>query len=295
MGELITIEQQAVLTERFDAISADLDKRIQTVTNMVVSDDNYKDAKKIRADVRKEAKTYADDFKVVKEQALAPWNTVEDAYKTKIRNKYSEADRILKEKIDEITDGIKQQKEDEVRSYFEEIKTATPGVDWLTYEDLVRARGLKVGMSDSMKGLKDEVKTYVTDIGSEIDAISRDEENGAQVMDEYRRNGFQYAQAVATVHDRIERARQAAEELERRKAERAEAEERARKAKAAAAIEDKPEPPVETTNDVKEDAPAEEPETTYTATFTVYGTMDQIKSLIGFMNENGIEYKQIKK
>lgn len=290
MEELITIKQEAVLAERFDAIAGELDKRIKIAEGLAVTEDTYKDAKKIRAQLNKEAAAYADDFKQIKSAVLTPWNAIEDAYKAKVRDKYAEADGILKRKIDEITSGIKQQKESDVRAYFAEVKAATAGVDWLMYDDLARARGIKVGMSDSMKSLRDEVRTYVENIARDVDAISRDSENGGEIMGEYRSNGFCYSQAVSTVHDRIERAQKAKEELERRQAERAAAEERAKAAREAAA---QAEPEAQEAPQIVEEPPKAQ-EKRYTATFTVSGTLDQMKSLVRFLAENGMPYTQIK-
>ena len=84
-NHLITIEQSAVITERFDEIGRELDRRVELARGMVVSEENYKDAKKIRADVGKEAAAYAEDFKKIKGNALAPWRKIEDAYHAKVR------------------------------------------------------------------------------------------------------------------------------------------------------------------------------------------------------------------
>ena len=74
MAELIRIDQAIKLTTEFEQVSKEIDKKIETANSLVVSEDNYKEVKKIRAELNKEAKMYAEDFKAIKESVLATWN-----------------------------------------------------------------------------------------------------------------------------------------------------------------------------------------------------------------------------
>lgn len=121
MENIVKIVQPAILAEQFDAIGKDVDEKITRVQGLVVSDQNYKDAKKIRASLNREAAAYASDFREIKKQALAPWEAIEARYNSNIRDKYREADKIMKEKISTIEGGLKGQKEQEVMDYFEEL------------------------------------------------------------------------------------------------------------------------------------------------------------------------------
>ena len=86
MAELIRIDQAIKLTTEFEQVSKEIDKKIETANSLVVSEDNYKEVKKIRAELNKEAKQYAEDFKTIKESVLATWNECEDTYKKMIRD-----------------------------------------------------------------------------------------------------------------------------------------------------------------------------------------------------------------
>lgn len=273
--ELITVEQQSILTEHFDDISAQLDNTLQIVSGMVVSEDNYKDAKKIRAEINKDAKGYADAFKQVKASVLDPWNQIEAAYKVKVRDKYAEADRTLKAKINEITDGIKENKTEEVRAFFDEHAKAA-GLDWLRYEMM----GQRVGMSDSMKSLKDSVTNFIQMVSADVDAINA-QPDGPAIMTEYKRNGLQISAAIRTVEDRMEAERREAEARKEREAARQAAAEREKAVK----------------DVIREEAPemkAPEPEAEkrLSATFTAIGTKEQLKALVHFMRAQNIEFTQ---
>lgn len=274
-NKLITIEQSAVLTERFAEIEKELDRRVELARGMVVSEENYKDAKKIRADVRKEAAAYAEDFKKIKAAALAPWQKVEDAYKAKVRDKYAEADGILKRKVDTITGGIKAEKEKAIRAYFEDLKAAE-GVPWLTFDQT----GIRVTMSDSEKKLKEQAQEIVQKVRAEEASIDG-MESAAEIMVEYRKS-LDFAGAVAIVNRRAEAKREQEERIERQRAAREEEKRHAREIEEAAAM--------PTVRKVEEPAPAKE----YTATFTVRAAKEKLKSLVEFMRASNINFQQIK-
>lgn len=273
MNQIITVDQQAVLTSRFDAISNELDSKRQLVEGMIVSEESYKDAKAIRASLNKEAKEYADEFKAVKEQVLRPWNDIEAEYKSKISGKYSEMDQVLKEKIYEIEDGLKAKKKTEIEEYFNELKVALD-IGFVKFSDT----NVKVGLSNSLTSLKKEVKEWcenIADTTATINAMP----DGAEIFAEWQRNGFYLAQAIDTVNRRHEAIEQAKALQEKKQAE-AEAEaERVAEMEKVAEVEK-----VEVVEAPKE-------EKTYCAEFRVVGTMDQFKALKSFLVDNEIRFE----
>lgn len=280
-NELITVEQQAVLSERFDIISGQIDEKIALANGMEISDDNYKDAKKIRAGMNKEAKVYADEFKEVEETVLAPWNRCKAAYQEKVRDKYREIDSVLRDKIGEIEGGLKAEKEQEIVSFFEEHRKAND-LDFVTYGSL----RIKVGLSDSLTSLKKQVSASVEQIAKDRDVIIG-MEDGAEVMTEYQNNGYSLTDAIARVKDRHERIRLQQEAQEKQKA--AAAEKKAHEDEIKQQLEDEaPSAPVE----------IEEPELAkekgYSATFKVTGTIEQLTALSHYLKDNNFCYEQIK-
>lgn len=274
MNEIITVEQAVKLTSRFDEIAAELNEKKARVEALLVSEESRKDAKEIRAALNKDAKAYAEDFKTIKAQVLKPWSDVEAEYKAKIDTPFKEMDKLLKEKIDFIEDGLKAEKKTELLEYFEEYKLAL-GVTFVEFLDL----DIKVGLSQSLSALKKEVKEKLDGIFEDVSAIGKD----AEVLAEYQRNGFRLSLAIQTVADRQEAIRQAEELRAKRQAE-AEAEAKRVAEMEKIAAEHAPEH-VEVKVEPKE-------EKMLCVGFKVYGTLEQLKALKAFLVDNGYRYEQ---
>lgn len=269
-------------------MSKEIDKKIETANSLVVSEDNYKEVKKIRAELNKEAKQYAEDFKTIKESVLATWNECENTYKAMIRDKYAESDGILKSKVGEIEDGIKNEKREKVVEFFEKHR-ASRKLDFVTFDDM----NLKIGMSNSLASLKKEVTEKLDEILKGYEGAL---ETSPAVVAEFKENGFDFARAFTTVKDREERKRKAEEEQRAMLEARAERERKEAEAKALVQ-----ETEIKESDEVEEVAEVEQPstheedrETIYSVTFTVRGTRTELMDLSNFLKELNYEYKQIR-
>jgi ATP-dependent Lon protease len=104
--ERIAMTGETTLRGRVTAVGGIREKILAAkragITELILSDENRKDIKKIRAELNKERMAFAEEFTVVKAEVLGPWQAVEDAYKENVQSKYKEADAALKVKIDEI-------------------------------------------------------------------------------------------------------------------------------------------------------------------------------------------------
>ena len=280
MQEIITIKQLPVLEEKFAEIGKNIDEKLERCQKMTVSEENVKDVKKIRAELNKERSAFADDFKLIKEKVLSPWNIIEDSYRENIRDKYTRADSVLKDKISEIENGLKAEKEAEIRRYFEEHKTAN-GLDFITFENTE----LKIGLSTSMKSLKDTVDGFISRIKDDLNLIDTQVAKAA-IMAEYKMH-LNVAKAIKTVNDRMIRE---AEELQKAEEKtKAEAEKKAHAEKIKEAVPEAFAKPTIETAKTEEEKPAE----TYIS-FKVYGTMVDLRNVVRFLNENNYKYEQIK-
>lgn len=287
MAELIRIDQAIKLTTEFEQVSKEIDKKIETANSLVVSEDNYKEVKKIRAELNKEAKQYAEDFKAIKESVLATWNECENTYKSMIRDKYAVSDVILKSKVGEIEDGIKDEKRKKVVEFFEKHR-ASRKLDFVTFEDM----NLKIGMSNSLASLKKEVTEKLDEILKGYEGAL---ETSPDVVAEFKENGFDFARAFTTVKDREERKRKAEEERKAMLEARAERERKEAEAKAVVQeVEIKESDEVEEVTDSKPTAHEEEHEKIISVTFTVRGTREELIDLSNFLKELNYDYKQIK-
>lgn len=291
MAELIKVDQAIKLTTEFEQVSKEIDKKIETANALVVSEDNYKEVKKIRAELNKEAKQYAEDFKTIKESVLATWNECENTYKSMIRDKYAEGDGILKAKVGEIEDGIKNEKREKVVEFFEKHR-ASRKLDFVTFDDM----NLRIGMSNSLTSLKREVTEKLDEILKGYEGAM---EVSPDVVAEFKLNGYDFARAFTTVKDREERKRKAEEERKAMLEARAERERKEAEARAAIqeteVIEHDEVEEEQAVESVERDHPhvEEEHEQIYTVTFTVRGTRDELTDLSNFLKELNYDYKQI--
>lgn len=287
MAELIRVDQAIKLTTEFEQVSKEIDKKIETANSLVVSEDNYKEVKKIRAELNKEAKQYAEDFKAIKESVLATWNECEDTYKKMIRDKYAVSDVILKSKVGEIEDGIKDEKRKKVVEFFEKHR-ASRKLDFVTFDDM----NLKIGMSNSLASLKKEVTEKLDEILKGYEGAL---ETSPDVVAEFKENGFDFARAFTTVKDREERKRKAEEERKAMLEARAERERKEAEAKAIVQeTEIKESDEVEEAAEEKPSTHEEEHEKIYSVTFTVKGSREELIDLSNFLKELNYDYKQIK-
>lgn len=288
-NELITVKQLPVLDERFKEIGAALDEKVERCKAMVVTDENRKDIKKIRAELNKERMAFAEEFTVVKAEVLGPWQAVEDAYKENVQSKYKEADAALKVKIDEIEQGLKDKKEVEIRKFFEE-HLAAAGIDFVTWEQA----GIKVGLSDSKKSLQEQAKAFVDRVTQDIALIDTDK-HAAEIMAEYKKT-LNASQAIMTVRDRFEREERERKEREAREEARRQQEEHERmvaEQMKQAAQEAVAMPTVTPIEEPVHPVPQQPQEQILSVAFKVTGTLSEIKALVRTLEDAGIKYEQI--
>ncbi|MBQ9348343.1 MAG: DUF1351 domain-containing protein, partial [Oscillibacter sp.] len=237
--ELIAVRQVPVIEENLLEARKAVEARIADALAMACTEETYKAVKKIRSDLRKEYADLEARRKAVKAAILAPYDKFEDAYKENIGDFYTNADKKLKARIDEVEDGLRAQKETEVRAHFDQCRV-TFGID----PDLVsfERSGVKVTISASTGALKAKATEYLSRIAGDLELIET-QDHKDEVMAEYRKT-LDVSTAVLTVKQRHEEAEQ---ERKRREAEEA--------AKAA----EQDSSPVSTSIPVTEPSPASAP------------------------------------
>ena len=294
---LIIVKQLPVIEDQLAAVKESITERVNQALSLVCTEDTYKDIKKVRADLNKEYADLEAKRKEVKTAVLAPYEKFEKVYKECAGDLYADADRKLKAKIAEVEEGLRQQKITAVCDYFVEYRESMGLTeDLVKYDDM----GLKVGLSDSLTGLKKKVKDFLDHISDDLKAIESHEDKD-EIMTEYRR-GFNLANALSTVaarHKAIEDAKRLREEAEaRRKAQ----EEREKELAAVIAAQTEQVAPVaapvavEVAQVIPEPVAvpvAPEAEKTYSTSFKVTGTLDQLKALKKFLVEGGYTYEQL--
>lgn len=295
--ELITVKQLAVIEDQLEALHRELDNDLRILENLVPTDENYKELKKIRADWNKKLDALETARKRVKAEIESPYKKFEagpykDLY-TDIKKAVGRLDTGLKD----VEAAKKKLRQQEVETYFHDYRTSL-GLD----PTLVPSCPVVAGLSESMKSLKERVKAYLDKIDSDLKTIET-LENRDEIMAEYRLN-LDFNMAVRTVKDRI--ARQEAEKQAREAAEEARRAREAHEASVDAAIAENAVRPSESAEELIPDAPVayteEEEEIPAAETpvspkedeavlctkylgYQIYGTLPQLKALKAYLKE----------
>lgn len=210
MKDLIIIKQLPIIEERLKNLSAEIDEKIKKAKAMVCSEETVKTVKVIRAELRKDFTELEEQRKQVKEKVLAPYNQFEEVYKRYVSDKFTAADTELKNNISEVEKALKEQKEAEVRAYFEEY-LQSKNIDFVTYENA----SINVTLSASMKSLKEQSKAFIDRIASDL-ALIDTQNNKTEIMVEYKKH-LNVSLAITTVTERyiaIEKEQEKAVESE---------------------------------------------------------------------------------
>ena len=287
---LITIEQLPVIIyERLESVGQEIDKRIKALDldKQLVTEDTKKAVKDTRAMLNKELKDFEDQRKRIKEQVSAPYVAFEKAYNSFIKEKYEKADGILNMKIDEFDKRLKADKEARIKAYFTELCQAN-NIDFLPFERL----GLKIGLSDSDKSLKNLVNTNIDNVVKSlamIESLNDPDEYKAEILTDYK----QTLDVTTAIRNAQYRKQQREAELARIEAQKARAEQARLEAEAKA----KEVAPLQAPEVVKpqeqivknEAVPAPQEEILH-YTLGVSGTRAQLRALRQFLETNNINY-----
>ena len=179
MQDLIIIKQLPQIEEHLKELSIEVEQKVENAKSLICTEENVKTIKEVRADLNKEFKEVEKQRKTVKEQVLAPYMQFEEVYKQYISDKYRSADNDLKQKINLVEKELKEHKEQEIRDYFEEYKTAN-NIGFITYG---QAR-INVTLSASMKSLKEQAKQFIDKIVDDLKLIEtqRSEEHTSELQ-----------------------------------------------------------------------------------------------------------------
>lgn len=274
--ELISVKQIPIIEEQLKSVSAEIDKKVKNATNLICNEETVKTIKEVRAELNKVLKEFEAKRKEVKEEVLKPYNDFENIYKEYISDKFRNADLILKGRIEVVENELKAKKEQDVKDYFEEYKTANE-IDFVTYE---QAR-INTTLSASMKSLKEQAKEFIDKIVDDLKLIET-QEHKAEILVEYK-NTLNVSNAITTVSNRfkaIEEEKRKQEEIVNKRLE----EEKQILQQNMKQLENKQEEilqaPVET-----------KPEEILTLNFTVKATLTKLKELKQFLENGGYDYE----
>lgn len=275
-NEIIVVKQLPVIEQQLAQIKQQVAERVETVTSLVVTEDTVKEVKKARAELGAEFKSWEEKRKEVKKAVLTPYENFEAVYNDCISNSYKTADKLLKQRIDEVENELRAKKAAEVQSYFEEY-LASKGIDFVTYAQA----GLNVTLSASLKSLKEQAAAFIDRIESDLKLIETFTDLKAEILVEYKKS-LNVSDAITGVKAR---AKAVQEEQARQEAE---AEKRAVEAQRVEAIKAAiPEAPAA----VEAPAEVQQEEPKLTLRFTVKATRSKLRELKKFLDEGAYEYE----
>lgn len=292
---LIQVKQIPIIIEKLASVKEQVLEKTTAATQMVCTEENYKEIKKLRTTLKKEYEEWEGQRKNVKYVVLTPYDQFEATYKDCISAPYKTADKELKAKIDSVEDGLKEQKKASVVAYFNEYAQSL-GIDFVAFENV----GCNINMTVTVKKLKEQVTTYLDKVMDDLKLIST-QEHTADILVEYKRS-LNVSQAITTVTERYEaiaaeKARAEAERAEREKVEQAKSENIAEYEPFIANIPEEIEAPEGENETVIEHTSVSETvaDPVYPLTFTVYGTKAQLKEIASaikeIINERGLKYE----
>ena len=294
---IITVQQLPVIVyERLESVGQEIDKRIAALDldKQLVTEDTKKAVKDTKVMLKKELDNFEEQRKRIKEQVVAPYEAFEKAYNSFIKVKYEKADSILKVKIDEFDRKLKADKEARIRAYFTELCQAN-NIDFLPFERLC----LNIRLNDSDKSLKDIVNTNIDNRVKSlefIESLTDPDEYKAEILADYK----QTLDVMIAINNAKYRKQQREAELQRLEAQKARAEQarlaaeaRAKEVAPLQAPEEVPAPTIQEAPAPPQEVPAPAPQEVVpdliVTSFTVQGTMEQLKALKAYILSNNIK------
>jgi len=194
-NELIIVKQLPIIEEHLKNLKIEVKKDVDNAKSLVCNEDSIKVVKSTRAKLNKKFTELETMRKEVKEKVMKPYEEFLEIYKDCVTDQFKDADSTLKSKIADVEDEIKKEKEIEVKEYFKEL-LATTDIDFLKFEDL----NIKIGLSNSLKSLKNSVKESIDRILSDLILIDTQEYH-AEIIIEYRAS-LNVTQAITSIIDR---------------------------------------------------------------------------------------------
>lgn len=177
------------------------------IENTIATIETVKGLKELRAELNKELADFENQRKFLKDGVMNPYNEFEAIYKTEISEKYKNAIELLKDKIAIVEDKIKEEKKENVKSYFVEL-CLSEDIDFVSFPQV----GLEINLSTTEKAYKEKCNEFIKRITDDVNLINTFE-FPAEIMAEFKRNGLSAANAIKTVKDRKEAERQEKERL----------------------------------------------------------------------------------
>jgi len=164
--ELIVIKQLPVIENQLRGVKADWETVLKETRSLPCSPKTVGTVKDIRAGMRKKFFALDDRRKEIKRLASAPIDQFEATFKECITEIFNKADQELKEKVDTVEDGLRDEKRVKIEAHYLE-RLESFGIDFPAFAQ----SGIKVGLSDTEASLIKQVDAFTERIACEVEMI----------------------------------------------------------------------------------------------------------------------------
>lgn len=278
INEIVKIETLPQIFEQLELLGKFVDEKLEGIDTLECTEENKTMVKSRRAEINNTLKVLEEKRKEIKNNILKPYEMFNEKYEETTKNKLENASQMLGSKINEIEIRQKEEKENELRSFYEEY---TQKYNLQELNIPFERVGLNITLSASMKSLKDQITQFTERIDSDLKLIDL-EEYREEIMIEYKET-LDFANSkmnVVTRHRLIEEDRKRREAL---------AEQLKQEQQIVETVEEVLEE--EIIAPVEVDVTTDEIEEQFVLTFTVQGTKQQLLKLKQFLNEEGLKYE----
>lgn len=266
-NELITIETLPKIKYHLEQLSVEIKDKVARATSLVVNDDTVKEVKQVRSELNKEFTELENQRKAVKNAIMNPYNEFEEIYKENVSELYKQADAELKEKIDNVENQLKQEKEEELEMFARQHFEVNNIEQIVNFDDI----GLNITLSASMKSLKEQILAFVDKIVNDMKLIELEEYNDEILLEYKKHKDFTQAKLdVLTRHKQLEEIKKQQEEVQLQINDEAEI--------------------VEKVNEIITPKEIIEDDELITVTFTITDTKENVLKVREFMKKEEINY-----
>ena len=248
--------------------------------SVTFTEETLKQAKEEKAKVNKFKTEVADYRKKITAEYNKPIKVFEDTAK-ETEKLLSETYNTINQQVAGFEEEQKRQKEQEIREYFEEYKTAND-IDFVNYEQAQ----INVTLTASVKSLKEQAKAFIDRIMDDLKLIET-QECKEEILVEYKQNlnVSKSIQEVANRHKLLEEEKKKQEELKNKQLEEA-------KRQADISIKEQELATKNALDNFVIEAPkVVEQEEILTLSFKVRGTRNKLKELKRFLIDGGYDYE----
>ena len=293
MTDLSTALKPQEIAFNYDELKTQLAEKLEKYKGLLVTEDGIAEAKKDRALLRKVRDALNAEKITVKKQWMEPYTEFEQKVKVLLEMCDAPA-REIDEQIKAFEERKKREKRDTLEAVFRE-KIGAAG-EYVSFEDIFDQKWLNAtcALEAATEQVEETCSRYVEDTLA-LDELCETVDSSMAVSLKARYRSTKSIACVLQAKKDIEREIAAREE--RRQAEEArrmEAERRAQESiQNSVSVEQPKEKPAEVPVETPKPVEQYDGETKTVIRFQVKGTMEQLRSLQKFMQENGIEYGAI--